>query len=107
MYGEHAFFHHLFKNSFFFSQQDVEETLRKNTNMMLERISGTLKMFVLSTGKNKWGIVQVKKDYYRFQPLFNLIFLTQLIQITINMGYLEKSCESLEQYIARLIYRDG
>ncbi len=31
-----------------------------------------------------------------------LVFLFQLVQITINMGYLEKSCELLEQFIARL-----
>lgn len=49
----------------------VEATVREQTNQLLERLSGTLKSFVLN-------------------PRLSLI---QLIQITINMGYLEKSCE--------------
>lgn len=29
----------------------------------------------------------------------------QLVQITINMGYLEKSCEFLEKYITEITHR--
>ncbi|CAD6187133.1 unnamed protein product [Caenorhabditis auriculariae] len=61
------------------NNSEVDDTVRRYANVLLARWSGSLKSFVL------------KK-----------ISLVQLVQITINIGYLEKSCESLGPFITRL-----
>uniref|UniRef100_A0A914VGU5 Exocyst complex component n=1 Tax=Plectus sambesii TaxID=2011161 RepID=A0A914VGU5_9BILA len=62
------------------SQSEIDDTVRRYANVLLERLSGSLR-----------GYVAQKR-----------LALVQLVQITINVGYLEKSCESLEQYISKL-----
>ncbi|VDN58698.1 unnamed protein product [Dracunculus medinensis] len=62
------------------SPTEVDDTVRRYANILLARWSGSLKSFV---------------------------FLFQLVQITINIGYLEKSCESLEHYISKLTNRNN
>uniref|UniRef100_A0A915JDU7 Exocyst complex component 6 n=1 Tax=Romanomermis culicivorax TaxID=13658 RepID=A0A915JDU7_ROMCU len=64
------------------SQTDVEETIRRSTNLLFERFSGHLKVYLAEKLKAS--------------------SLVQLIQITINVGYLEKSYESLEDFINAL-----
>jgi len=64
------------------SQNDIEETVRRSTNLLFERFSNRLKQFLVDEMKSS--------------------SLVQLIQITINMGYLEKSCEFLEKFISTL-----
>ncbi|CAD5229233.1 unnamed protein product [Bursaphelenchus okinawaensis] len=61
-------------------QNEVEDTIRNSANMLLERWAFSLKTFVKMHKRN----------------------LIQLVQITINMGYLEKSCENLERYITKI-----
>ncbi|VDN08177.1 unnamed protein product [Thelazia callipaeda] len=67
------------------SPTEVDDTVRRYANVLLARWSGSLKSFV-STKKRT---------------------LIQLVQITINIGYLEKSCESLEHYISKLTNRNN
>ncbi|CAD5234522.1 unnamed protein product [Bursaphelenchus xylophilus] len=69
-----------FMESLGLSQNEVEDTIRKSANLLLERWAVSLKAFVRSKKRS----------------------LIQLVQITINMGYLEKSCESLERYITKI-----
>ncbi|MFH4980881.1 hypothetical protein AB6A40_007590 [Gnathostoma spinigerum] len=64
---------------------EVDDTVRRYANVLLARWSGSLKTFVASKQRT----------------------LVQLVQITINIGYLEKSCESLEHYITRLTNKEG
>ncbi|KAH7732234.1 CRE-SEC-15 protein [Aphelenchoides avenae] len=64
-------------------QSEVEDTVRRYANVLLARWSGSLKGFVTNRNRS----------------------LIQLIQITINMGYLEKSCEFLERYITEITNR--
>jgi hypothetical protein len=61
------------------SQTEVDDTVRRYANLLLERWSGSLRAYI------------TRKQ----------LTLVQLVQITINMGYLEKSCDSLEQYISK------
>ncbi|CAJ0608267.1 unnamed protein product [Cylicocyclus nassatus] len=61
------------------SNSEMDDTVRRYANVLLSRWSGSLKSFV----ENKLSLVQ-------------------LVQITINIGYLEKSCESLGLYITKL-----
>ncbi|CAK5127180.1 unnamed protein product [Meloidogyne enterolobii] len=60
------------------SQSEVGDTVRRYCNVLFARWSDELKMFI---GCQKRSLVQ-------------------LIQITINMGYLERSCEFLERIIS-------
>ncbi|KAL3981604.1 Exocyst complex subunit Sec15-like family protein [Acanthocheilonema viteae] len=62
------------------SPTEVDDTVRRYANVLLARWSGSLKSFVANKKRT----------------------LIQLIQITINIGYLEKTCESLEHYISKL-----
>uniref|UniRef100_A0A915BPH7 Exocyst complex component n=2 Tax=Parascaris univalens TaxID=6257 RepID=A0A915BPH7_PARUN len=66
------------------SPSEVDDTVRRYANVLLARWSGSLKSFVASKRRT----------------------LVQLVQITINIGYLEKSCGSLEQYISKLTNRN-
>ncbi|VDK43756.1 unnamed protein product [Anisakis simplex] len=66
------------------SPSEVDDTVRRYANVLLARWSGSLKSFVASKRRT----------------------LVQLVQITINIGYLEKSCGSLEQYISKLTSRN-
>ncbi|WKX95838.1 hypothetical protein Q1695_012353 [Nippostrongylus brasiliensis] len=61
------------------TQSEMDDTVRRYANVLLSRWSGSLKCFV------------EKK-----------LSLVQLVQITVNIGYLEKSCESLGVYITKL-----
>ncbi|KAK6732570.1 hypothetical protein RB195_016751 [Necator americanus] len=61
------------------TQSEMDDTVRRYANVLLSRWSGSLKSFV------------EKK-----------LSLVQLVQITVNIGYLEKSCESLGVYITKL-----
>ncbi|PAV62595.1 hypothetical protein WR25_26425 isoform B [Diploscapter pachys] len=61
------------------THSEIDDTVRKYANVLLERWSGSLKEFV----KRKRSLVQ-------------------LVQITVNIGYLEKSCESLGSFITKL-----
>ncbi|KAI1724168.1 exocyst complex subunit sec15-like domain-containing protein [Ditylenchus destructor] len=63
------------------SQSEINDTVRRYANVLLARWSGSLKIFVTSKQRS----------------------LIQLIQITINMGYLERSCENLETYISKIV----
>ena len=65
------------------SQSEVDDTVRKYANVLLSRWSGSLKHFVSDKKRS----------------------LIQLVQITINMGHLERSCEYLEKYITELTNR--
>uniref|UniRef100_A0A7E4VMA7 Exocyst complex component n=1 Tax=Panagrellus redivivus TaxID=6233 RepID=A0A7E4VMA7_PANRE len=65
------------------SQSDMDDTVRRYANVLLARWSGSLKAFVADRNRS----------------------LIQLVQITINMGYLERSCEFLERYITELTKR--
>lgn len=62
------------------SPTEVDDTVRRYANVLLARWSGSLKSFVANKKRT----------------------LIQLVQITINIGYLEKTCESLEHYISKL-----
>ncbi|KAI6173520.1 SEC-15 protein [Aphelenchoides besseyi] len=62
------------------SQSEIEDTVRRYANVLLARWSGSLKSFVMDNSRS----------------------LIQLVQITINVGYLEKSCDSLERYISKI-----
>ncbi|KAK6018136.1 putative exocyst complex subunit Sec15 [Ostertagia ostertagi] len=61
------------------THSEMDDTVRRYANVLLSRWSGSLKSFV----ERKLSLVQ-------------------LVQITINIGYLEKSCESLGVYITKL-----
>jgi len=65
------------------SPSEVDDTVRRYANVLLARWSGSLKLFVSDKSRS----------------------LIQLVQITINMGYLERSCEFLERYITELTNR--
>nr|CDJ86544.1 Exocyst complex subunit Sec15 domain containing protein [Haemonchus contortus]CDJ96443.1 Exocyst complex subunit Sec15 domain containing protein [Haemonchus contortus] len=61
------------------THSEMDDTVRRYANVLLSRWSGSLKSFV----ERKLSLVQ-------------------LVQITINIGYLEKSCESLGVYITKI-----
>ncbi|VDK54114.1 unnamed protein product [Gongylonema pulchrum] len=67
------------------SPTEVDDTVRRYANVLLARWSGSLKSFVANKKRT----------------------LIQLVQITINIGYLEKSCDSLEHYISKLTNRNN
>ncbi|CAJ0575891.1 unnamed protein product, partial [Mesorhabditis spiculigera] len=58
---------------------EIDDTMRRHANILIKRWSEILKQYV-----------SVKRN------------LVQLIQITINIGYLEKGCESLGSFITKL-----
>ncbi|KAL3089211.1 hypothetical protein niasHT_021155 [Heterodera trifolii] len=62
------------------SHSEVSDTVRRYANILLAKWSNALRKFVSSRKRS----------------------LIQLIQITINMGYLERSCEFLERFIAEM-----
>ncbi|TKR80499.1 hypothetical protein L596_014566 [Steinernema carpocapsae] len=64
-------------------QSEIEDTVRQYANKLLDRWARMLSDFVSSKNRS----------------------LAQLIQITINIGYLEKSCETLENYITKMTNR--
>ncbi|KAL7074692.1 hypothetical protein ACQ4LE_005557 [Meloidogyne hapla] len=67
-----------FMEDLLLSQSEVSDTVRRYCNALFARWSDELKLFI---GCQKRSLVQ-------------------LIQITINMGYLERSCEFLERIIS-------
>ncbi|VDP44877.1 unnamed protein product [Soboliphyme baturini] len=67
------------------SQTDIDENIRRTTNVLLERFSGHLKRYLIDELKTT--------------------SLAQLVQITINMGYLGKSCDLLDLYIRKVTGR--
>ncbi|VDD94048.1 unnamed protein product [Enterobius vermicularis] len=67
------------------SHSEIGDTVRRYANVLLARWSGSLKRFVASKNRT----------------------LIQLVQITINIGYMEKSCESLENFICKITNGDG
>uniref|UniRef100_A0A0N5ALF3 Exocyst complex component n=1 Tax=Syphacia muris TaxID=451379 RepID=A0A0N5ALF3_9BILA len=66
------------------THSEIGDTVRRYANVLLARWSGSLKSFV--TSKNRT--------------------LVQLVQITINISYMEKSCESLESFISKITNGD-
>ncbi|KRX94004.1 Exocyst complex component 6, partial [Trichinella pseudospiralis] len=65
------------------SHSEMHETLRNTVDLLLQRFNGHLKMYVIDE--------------------VSLLSLTQLVQITINIGYLEKSCEALHQFMLNIL----
>ena len=66
------------------SRSDMNDTVRRYANVLLERWSATLREFFDPKMQSRRSLVQ-------------------LIQITVNIGYLEKSCEYLERYITEIV----
>uniref|UniRef100_A0A1I8ATR9 Exocyst complex component n=1 Tax=Steinernema glaseri TaxID=37863 RepID=A0A1I8ATR9_9BILA len=64
-------------------QSEIEDTVRQYANKLLDRWARMLSDFVASKNRS----------------------LAQLIQITINIGYLEKSCETMEHFITKMTNR--
>ncbi|KAF8363690.1 sec-15, partial [Pristionchus pacificus] len=62
------------------SHSDIEDSMRKFANVLLVRWSEHLKQYI---HENRT--------------------LIQLVQMTVNMGYMEKSCESLGPFITRIV----
>ncbi|GMT35890.1 hypothetical protein PFISCL1PPCAC_27187, partial [Pristionchus fissidentatus] len=62
------------------SHSDIEDSMRKFANLLLVRWSEHLKQYI---HENRT--------------------LIQLVQMTVNMGYMEKSCESLGPFITRIV----
>ncbi|CDW53146.1 exocyst complex component 6 [Trichuris trichiura] len=77
----------LFVENLEMSHTEVQETIRNSVNLLLQRFNGHLKIYVMD---------EVKQTS-----------LAHLLQITVNVGYLEKSCESLQRYIAYVVQSGG
>lgn len=75
------------------TQSEVDDTVRRYANVLLSRWSGSLRAFV----SKRLSLVQVGQSFFHYCYL-----LLQLVQITVNIAYLEKSCDSLGHYITKL-----
>lgn len=61
------------------SHTEIDDMIRRSTNVLLTRaLSGSVTVLLKTPG----------------------LSLLQLIQIAVNMGYLERSCEYLEEFIS-------
>ena len=77
------------------SQTEIEDTVRRYANVLLTRWAHSLKDFVTD---GRRSLVQVRR--FQFVVVFKLLRerRLQLVQSTINIGYLGKSCDSLSVF---------